>query len=211
MSTSTNGSANKWFENTVHHTTSNASDRIKKIRNRAIYQNTMNIALQGGLKHSKTIRTATEARYAPATLLSSKCVTNDCASFFIRSAPSYENLLRTTQGIYEGRALRKAQGAIPRTYKPPISQLNEDTVHSTGSANPVSNLNRYNYLNLNSSNGGATTDVLKLSSPSMQNAAYEASRKMPIDPAECMQYPPNPSLSITYGGGGCLSSNNGAG
>ncbi len=202
MSTITNGSANKWFENTVHHTTSNASDRIKKIGNRAIYQNTMNIASQGGMKRGYSTR---PAMYTPATLLNSKCVTNDCVSFFIRSAPSYENLLRTTQGVYEGRARQMAQGTIPRTYKPPTTQTNGDIVRRITSSNPLSETSQYNYLNLNTSNGGAT-DLLILSKADSQNAAYDASRKMAIDPAACMQYPPNPSLSITYGGGGCLAS-----
>jgi len=192
-----NGNANKWFENSAHPTTTNASDRIKKVRNRAIYQNTMNIASQGGMKRGYSTR---PAMYTPATLLNSKCVTNDCVSFFIRSAPSYENLLRTTQGVYEGRARQMAQGTIPRTYKPPTTQTNGDIVRRVTSSNPLSETSQYNYLNLNTS-----TDLLILSKADSQNAAYDASHKMAIDPAACMQYPPNPSLSITYGGGGCFA------
>ena len=42
--------SNKWFGNSVHEAYASASDRIKHVRNRALYKNTMNIAAQGGIK-----------------------------------------------------------------------------------------------------------------------------------------------------------------
>ena len=202
---------NKWFGNSVHEAYASAGDRIKHVRNRALYKNTMNIAAQGGIKYGG-IRSA---RYAPATLLNGSCESlpeetgeNGCVAYYIRSAPSYENLLRTTQGIYEGRALRTIQGYLKRTNISSATGANVAIVRGIGISNPLLTTNKTNYLSLSNGNG-STSDILALTpaldpvtSQSM-NAAYDASRREPIDPAQCMQYPPNPKISIAYGGGGC--------
>lgn len=205
--------SNKWFGNSVHEAYASASDRIKHVRNRALYKNTMNIAAQGGMKYGG-IRSA---RYAPATLLDSACKSlseetgeNGCVAYYIRSAPSYENLLRVTQGIYEGRALRTARGAVQRVYTISGTGANAATIRGIGISNPLVTTNKTNYLSLSNGNG-TTSDLLALtpapdpvtSQRQSSNVTYDASRREPIDPAQCMQYPPNPKISITYGGGGC--------
>jgi len=205
--------SNKWFGNSVHEAYASASDRIKHVRNRALYKNTMNIAAQGGIKYGG-IRSA---RYAPATLLNSACKSlpdetgeNGCVAYYIQSAPSYENLLRVTQGIYEGRALRTARGDVPRVYTISGTGANAAIVRGIGISNPLLTTNKTNYLSLSNGNG-STSDLLALtpaldpvtSQLQSSNVTYDASRREPIDPAQCMQYPPNPNLSITYGGGGC--------
>ena len=203
--------SNKWFGNSVHEAYASASDRIKHVRNRALYKNTMNIAAQGGIKYSG-IRSA---RYAPATLLNSACKSlpeetgeNGCVAYYVQSAPSYENLLRVTQGIYEGRALRTARGEILRLRVVLGTGANAAIVRGIGISNPLVTTDKTNYLSLSNGNG-STSDLLALT-PALDpvtsqsiNAAYDATRREQIDPAQCMQYPPNPNLSITYGGGGC--------
>jgi len=182
------------FENAVN-VANSSSERIKQVRNRALYRNTLQIAALGGLKRVARGRVVFE----PATRLNGKCVSlpgetgpNGCASFFIRSAPSYENLLRVTEGMYEGR--ERASGLPP-------APLNADTVRRVTPSNPLSTSDRYNYL-------GATTDLLILSAVNTSAAVLDAATKKPIDAAECMQYPPNPNISITYGGGGCQAISN---
>jgi hypothetical protein len=205
--------SNKWFGNSVHEAYASASDRIKHVRNRALYKNTMNIAAQGGIKYGG-IRSA---RYAPATLLNGSCKSlpeetgeNGCVAYYIQSAPSYENLLRTTEGIYEGRALRTARGDVPRVYTISGTGANADIVRGIGISDPLVMTDKTNYLSLSNGNG-STSDLLTLtpaldpvtSQSQSSNVTYDASRRKPIDPAQCMQYPPNPRISITYGGGGC--------
>ena len=204
--------SNKWFGNSVHEAYASASDRIKHVRNRALYKNTMNIAAQGGIKYGG-IRSA---RYAPATLLNSACKSlpeetgeNGCVAYYIQSAPSYENLLRVTQGIYEGRALRTARGDVPRVYTISGTGANAAIVRGIGISDPLVTTDKTNYLSLSNNGNGSTSDILTLT-PALDpvtlqsiNAAYDASRRKPIDPAQCIQYPPNPKISITYGGGGC--------
>ena len=205
--------SNKWFGNSVHEAYASAGDRIKHVRNRALYKNTMNIAAQGGLKRVNN----KAATYAPATLLNSACKSlpeetgeNGCVAYYIRSAPSYENLLRTTQGIYEGRALRTARGEILRLRIVLGTGANAAIVRGVGISNPLVTTNKTNYLSLSNGNG-STSDILALT-PALDpvtsqsiNAAYDASRREQIDPAQCMQYPPNPKISVTYGGGGCYA------
>ncbi len=211
--TTTVNQSNKWFGNSVHEAYASAGDRTKHVRNRALYRNTMNIAAQGGLKHNSGIRSAT---YAPTTFLNSACKSvsgetgaNGCVAYYIRSAPSYENLLRTTQGIYEGRALRTARGDVPPRLRVVLGTgANAAIVRGIGISNPLVTTNKTNYLSLSNGNG-STSDLLALT-PALDpvtlqsiNAAYDATRREQIDPAKCMQYPPNPNISITYGGGGC--------
>ena len=211
--TTTMNQSNKWFGNSVHEAYASASDRTKHVRNRALYRNTMNIAAQGGLKRNGGIRSAT---YAPATFLNSACKSvsgetgaNGCVAYYIRSAPSYENLLRVTQGIYEGRALRTGRGEVPRLRIVLGTGANAAIVRGIGISNPLVTTNKINYLSLTNNGNGSTSDLLALT-PALDpvtsqspNVAYDASRREQIDPAQCMQYPPNPTLSITYGGGGC--------
>jgi len=204
--------SNKWFGNSVHEAYASASDRIKHVRNRALYKDTVNIAAQGGVKYGG-IRSA---RYAPATLLNGSCKSlpgetgeNGCVAYYIRSAPSYENLTRVTQGIYEGRALRTSRGEVPRVYAISGTGANAAIVRGISVSNPLVTTNKTNYLSLSNNGNGSTSDVLVLTpelnrvTSQSPNVAYDASRREPIDPAQCMQYPPNPNLSITYGGGGC--------
>jgi len=188
--TSINNSSNRWFGNQSNVATSDSSDRIKRIRNRAVYQNVMNIASQGGIK-----RTNGNGIYTPATQLNGKCVSlsgetgsNGCVSFYIRSALNYESLLHVTQGIYEGHSRLTGVASTP-------APANADTLLSITE-------NRYNYLNLNTPSGGATTDLLVLSEP-MPSTVNNGNDSKDKDPGECMEYPPNQNLSITYGGGGC--------
>jgi hypothetical protein len=178
------------------------------VRNRALYRNTMNIAAQGGLKAVRG-RAPLSARppsenyyYEPAVLLNGEYSEGDsgCVRYYVRSSRSYQQLLQLTQGMYEGRAQRTAQGVVARP-EPAFGTTNGDTVRSTNANTPISSSNRYNYLTLY--DAGGPTELLVLSAPNPQNAAYDAARQTPIDPARCMQYPPNPRISITYGGGGC--------
>lgn len=197
--------SNKWFGNSVHEAYASASDRIKHVRNRALYKNTMNIAAQGGIKYGG-IRSA---MYAPATLLNGSCKSlpeetgeNGCVAYYIRSAPSYENLLRVTQGIYEGR------WTSPRVYSIRVLESNAAIVRGIGISNPLVTSNKTNYLSLSNGNG-SSSDLLSLT-PALDpvtsqspNVVYDAMIRAPVDPARCMQYPPNPKISIVYGGGGC--------
>ena len=194
--TSCNTASNVWFGSTTAADRS-SSDRIKKVRNRALYRNTMQIAALGGLKH--TGGGGGGGVFEPATRLNGKCVSlsgetgpSGCASFFIRSAPSYEDLLRVTEGMYEGRG---------RTPVLPPAPTNISTVRRVTPSNPLSTSDRYNYL-------GATTDLLVLSAVNSSAAVFDAAKKRPVDAAQCMQYPPNPNVSITYGGGGCQATSN---
>ena len=203
----------RWFGNSVHGATASAGDRVTQVRNRALYRNTMNIAAQGGLKAVRgraplSARPQSENYYEPAVLLNGEYVNppsegdNGCVGYYVRSSRSYQHLLQLTQGMYEGRAQRTAQGAVARPV-PASGTTNGDTVRSTSASNPTSGSNRYNYLTLN--DAGGPTELLAASAPNAQNAAYDAARQTPIDPARCMQYPPNPRISITYGGGGCYA------
>jgi hypothetical protein len=156
----------------------------------------MKIAALGGLKRVG----GSGVVFEPATRLNGKCVSlpgetgeNGCVSFFIRSAPSYENLLRVTQGMYEGRK---------RAPNLPPAPTNADTVRRLTPSNPLSASYRYNYLGAASDN-----DILILSAVTPVAAVFDAANKNPaiIDAAQCMQYPPNPNQSITYGRGGCAA------
>ena len=204
--TSCNTASNVWFGSTTAADRS-SSDRIKKVRNRALYRNTMQIAALGGLKHTggggggggSGSGGGRGVVFEPATRLNGKCVSlpgetgpSGCASFFIRSAPSYEDLLRVTEGMYEGRG---------RTPVLPPAPTNISTVRRVTPSNPLSTSDRYNYL-------GATTDLLVLSAVNSSAAVFDAAKKRPVDAAQCMQYPPNPNVSITYGGGGCQATSN---
>jgi len=182
---------------------SSSSDRIKTVRNRALYRNTMQIAALGGLKRVRGSGSGSGLGvvFEPATRLNGTCVSlpdetgaDGCASFFIRSAPSYENLLRVTQGMYEGRK---------RAPNLPPAPVNTDTVRRLTPSNPLSASNRYNYLGAASDN-----DILILSAVRSSAAVFDAANKKPVDAAQCMQYPPNPNVSITYGGGGCQATSN---
>jgi hypothetical protein len=191
----------KWFgSSTAHETTTSAGDRVAKARNRALYRDTLNIAVHGG-GFKPVGRTG---YYEPAVLLDAECVTEGnpgCVAYYVRSSRSYQNMLQLTRGMYEGRARRMQDGALTRVYPPPTSGINADAVRKTNPSAPTSTSNRYNYLTLAAD--GSPTELLALSSPKAQNAAYDAARQTPLDPARCMQYPPNPHISITYGGGGC--------
>ena len=199
--------SNKWFGNSVHEAYASASDRTKHARNRALYRNTMNIAAQGGIKYGGGGNRS--AKYTPITLLNSRCKSlpeetgeNGCVAYYIRSAPSYENLLRMTQGMYEGR------WASPRVYSISVSESNAAIVRGIGISNPLLTTNKTNYLSLSNGNG-STSDVLALTTvldpvtSQSPNVVYDAMIRAPVDPARCMQYPPNPNISIVYGGGGC--------
>jgi len=194
--TSCNTASNVWFGSTTAADRS-SSDRIKKVRNRALYRNTMQIAALGGLKHTSDgdgDGVLGGAVFEPATRLNGKCVSlpgetgpSGCASFFIRSAPSYENLLRVTEGMYEGRGRRPSLPPAP---------TNISTVRRIALDDPLSTSDRYNYLD-------SATDLPVLSAVNSSAAVFDAAKRQPTDAAQCMQYPPNPNVSITYGGGGC--------
>jgi hypothetical protein len=195
----------KWFGSSVDGTSASASDRVAKARNRALYRDTLNIAVQGG-GFKAVRRPGSSAYYEPAVLLDAACVAEGdpgCVAYYVRSSRSYQSLLQLTRGMYEGRARRMQDGALPRVYPPPASGVNADTVRKTNPSNPTSTSVRYNYLTLAAD--GSPTELLALSTPTAQNAAYDAARQTPLDPARCMQYPPNPRISITYGGGGCYA------
>jgi hypothetical protein len=200
----------KWFGNSVHGSAASAGDRVAQVRNRVLYRDTLNIAVHGG--GVKAVRSnsgsSATAYYEPAVLLDAKCATlplseceAGCVAYYVRSSRSYQNLLQVTRGVYEGRTRRMLDGSLPRVYPPPASGTNTDAVRKTDPSNPASTSARYNYLTLASD--GGSTELLALSKPAVQNAAYDAARQTPADPARCMQYPPNPRISIAYGGGGC--------
>ena len=201
MSTNT-----KWFGNSVHQANASAGDRTSKARNRALYRNTMNVAAQGGLKAVPgrgplPTQPRPEQYYEPAVLLNGECVSlpgetgpNGCVAYYVRSARSYQNLLQLTRGVYEGRPPKGAR----------MSTTNSDTFRSTLASNPTSSLNRYNYLTL--TDAGGPIELLALSAPKALNALYveNENNERALDPTRCMQYPPNPRTSITWGGGGCF-------
>ena len=106
------------------------------------------------------------------------------------------------QGLYEGR------WTSPRVYSIRVLESNAAIVRGIGISNPLVTSNKTNYLSLSNGNG-STSDLLSLT-PALDpvtsqspNVVYDAMIRAPVDPARCMQYPPNPKISIVYGGGGC--------
>jgi hypothetical protein len=205
--------ANRWFStNNAPRASSNASDRIAALRARTLYRDTMNAAVQGGYKVVGGDTGPRTVVYSGPVSVQGKClgagldltaVPNECVAFYIRSAASYRDLLDVTRGIYAGRSKTRAGGesALKLPAAPPVNS-DRVTLVSPQSAPVV-----INRLVLNSK---STSDALLVLSPpptnnnNNNNAAYDAALSVAPDPLKCIQYPPNPQLSITYGGAGCL-------
>jgi hypothetical protein len=215
---------NRWFStnNAPRASASAASDRISALRARALYRDTMNAAAQGGYKVVGGDTGPRTVVYSGPVRVDGKClgegisgttggdVPSECVAYYIRSAASYRDLLDVTRGIYAGHSETHPDAAsalkVPAT--PPA---NSDWVKLiTPQGDPtVAVANR---LTLNAT---STSDALLLLSPPPQpqpqnnnnnnnNAAYDAALSAAPDPLKCIQYPPNPQLSITYGGAGCF-------
>ena len=217
---------NRWFStnNAPRASASAASDRISALRARALYRDTMNAAAQGGYKVVGGVTGPRTVVYSGPVRVDGKClgegisgttggdVPTECVAYYIRSATSYRDLLDVTRGIYAGHSETHPDAAsalkVPAT--PPA---NSDWVKLiTPQGDPtVAVANR---LTLNAA---STSDALLLLSPPPQpqpqnnnnnnnnnNAAYDAALSAAPDPLKCIQYPPNPQLSITYGGAGCF-------
>jgi hypothetical protein len=212
----------RWFStNNAPRANSDASDHISALRARTLYRDTVNFAAQGG----KKVVASSGAVYSGPVLMRGKClgagvgvgtaggigegvdpstlsIPNECAAFYIRSAGSYRDLLDVTRGIYAGHS---------ETHTDPASALNLPTEppinsHSVRLITPQGAPTVINQLVLNSESMSET--LLSLSPQThtrevITNAVYDAALSAAPDPLKCIQYPPNPQLSITYGGAGC--------
>jgi hypothetical protein len=133
---------------------------------------------------------------------STMSIPNECAAFYIRSAGSYRDLLDVTRGIYAGHS---------ETHTDPTSALNLPTQppvnsHSVRLIRPQGAPTVINQLVLNSDSMSETLLSLSPQTHTREantNAAYDAALSAAPDPLKCIQYPPNPQLSVTYGGAGC--------
>jgi hypothetical protein len=110
-------------------------------------------------------------------------------------------LLDVTRGIYAGHSETHpdAAAAASALNTPPA---NSDWVRLITPQGDPAIVNR---LALNTS--GATLLMLSHNNNNNNNnnnAAYDAAAAAAPDPLKCIQYPPDPQLSITYGGAGCL-------
>ena len=212
----------RWFStNNAPRANSDASDHISALRARTLYRDTVNFAAQGG----KKVVVSSGAVYSGPVLMRGKClgagvgvgtaggigegvdpstlsIPNECAAFYIRSAGSYRDLLDVTRGIYAGHS---------ETHTDPASALNLPTEppvnsHSVRLITPQGAPTVINKLVLNSDSMSETLLSLSPQTHTREvntNAVYDAALSAAPDPLKCIQYPPNPELSITYGGAGC--------
>jgi len=204
-----------------------AGERTSAMRCRTAYRDTVNFASNGGAKLKPQ-----GVVYAGPIALRYNCLGaslgsfggtgaeggNECAAFYIKSASSYSEMLSVTRGMYAGHWETHVS---PNPYIGSL-QSNSDTLRNvlpaTNDANEI--MDRHNHLVLNSDSGTSTQNLLKVTplmkkvsacsgsgsgstSAVMTNAAYDALQDEPVDAMRCAQFPPDPRISLVYGGYGC--------
>ena len=197
----------RWFStNNAPRATNTASDRISALRARTLYRDTVNVAAQGGYKVLSG--SGGTVVYSGPVGVQGKCLgeantttgitgttgTTECVAYYIRSAASYSDLLDVTRGIYAGHSETHLDAAAASALNTPPA--NSDWVKFITPQGEPAIVNR---LALNTS----AAPLLMLSPQHNNNAAYDAAAAAAPDPLKCIQYPPDPQLSITYGGAGC--------
>jgi len=195
-----------------------AGERTRAIRDRTAYRDTMNIAANGGTKLKPR-----GIVYAGPIALRYKCLGaavggngteggTECASVYIRSASSYSELLSVTRGMYTGHSETHAE---PNPYASPSNgDVLRNVLPNTNDANEYSL--RHNHLILNTDFESSTQNLLKLTPPatsemtgngisiSTTNAEYDGLMLHGlVDSMRCVQFPPDPRISLVYGGYGC--------
>ena len=191
-----------------------AGERTRAMRDRTAYRDTMNIAVNGGTKlKPKGIV------YAGPITLRYKCLGaavggsgteggSECAAVYIRSASSYSEMLSVTRGMYAGHS---ETHAAPNPYAAPS---NGDTLRNvlpaTSDASEYSS--RHNHLTLNMDSGSGTQNLLNLTPPATSKGVSVAATNAEydglllhgvVDAMRCAQFPPDPRISLVYGGYGC--------
>jgi len=188
-----------------------SGERTRAMRDRTAYRDTMNIAANGGTKlKPKGII------YAGPITLRYKCLGSavggsgteggtECAAVYIRSASSYSELLSVTRGMYAGHS---ETHSTPNPYAPPPNgDVLRNVLPATGDSNEYAL--RHNHLTLNMDSGSSTQNLLKLTPPATAkvhatNAEYDGVLLHGVvDAMRCAQFPPDPRISLVYGGYGC--------
>ena len=198
---------NRCFSSSARAQECASSDRVAAIRARALYRDTLNFAAGGGVK---VLPNTPNTVYAGPITVRGKCLgeglattaavpadRNECAAFFIRSASSYRDLLDVTRGIFAGHASLHPEAIIASSL-PPVPANTDSLRNVLQFSNDMPPI-RYNHLTLNE-------NLLVLSRVGEGGGLYDAAATVAasaVDPLTCVQFPPNPNLSITYGGGGC--------
>jgi hypothetical protein len=172
----------------------------------------MNIAANGGMKLKPR-----GVVYAGPITLRYKCLGaavggngteggSECAAVYIRSASSYLEMLSVTRGMYAGHSETHAE---PNPYAPPTNgDALRNVLPKTNDANEYAL--RHNHLTLNMDSGSSTQNLLKLTPPAKgtgvaaTNAEYDGLLLHGlVDAMRCAQFPPDPRISLVYGGYGC--------
>ena len=190
----------------------NSGERTRAMRDRTAYRDTVNIAANGGTKlKPKGII------YAGPITLRYKCLGaavggsgteggNECAAVYIRSASSYSEMLSVTRGMYAGHS---ETHAAPNPYALPSNgDALRNVLPATNDA--IEYASRHNHLTLNTDSGSSTQNLLKLTPPAKgagvaaTNAEYDGLLLHGlVDAMRCAQFPPDPRISLVYGGYGC--------
>ena len=219
---------NRCFSSSARAAECASSDRVAAIRARTLYRDTLKFAASGGI--FRPYGGSGGAIYAGPITVRGTCLgaglattapvpadRNQCAAFFIQSASSYRDLLDITRGIFAGHAAAHPEAIIAASM-PPVPQNTDSLRNVLQFSNDMTPV-RYNHLTLNALSAASTANLLVLSGGGSSsscgggsygsantNAIYDAAAQAarPVDPLSCVQFPPNPNLSITYGGGGCL-------
>jgi len=214
-------SMNRCFSSSARAAECASSDRVATIRARTLYRDTLKFAASGG------IFSGSGAIYAGPITVRGTCLgaglattapvpadRNQCAAFFIHSASSYRDLLDITRGIFAGHAAAHPEAIVASSMPPVPANLDSirNVLQFSNDMSPV----RYNHLTLNAPSAESTANLLVISGGgggggicssggANTNAIYDAAAlsARPVDPLSCVQFPPNPNLSIVYGGGGC--------
>ena len=194
-----------------------SGERTRAIRDRTAYRDTVNIAANGGTKvKPKGIV------YAGPIALRYKCLGaavggsgteggSECAAVYIRSASSYSELLSVTRGMYAGHS---ETHATPNQFTTPPSNgdVLRNVLLKTNDANEYAL--RHNHLVLNADSGSSTQNLLMMTSPAKREAnvgpvnattaEYDGELLHGVvDAMRCAQFPPDPRISLVYGGYGC--------
>lgn len=189
-----------------------SGERTRAMRDRTAYRDTMNIAANGGTKlKPKGIF------YAGPIRLRYKCLGaavggsgteggSECAAVYIRSASSYSEMLSVTRGMYAGHSETHSE---PNPYAVPSNGDGlRNVLPATNDATEYAS--RHNRLTLNMELGSSTQNLLKLAPPAKgtgvaaTNAEYDGLLLHGlVDAMRCAQFPPDPRISLVYGGYGC--------
>lgn len=188
-----------------------AGERTRAIRDRTAYRDTMNIAANGGAKLKPK-----GVVYAGPITLRYTCLGaavggngteggSECAAVYIRSASSYSEMLSVTRGMYAGHSETHAE---PNPYAPPSNGDVLQNVLPSNDANEYAY--RHNHLILNADSESSTQNLLKLTPPvkgtsgAATNVEYDGFLLHGlVDAMRCAQFPPDPRISLVYGGYGC--------